>query len=549
MNKYTQISGKLLAASALALVMSTGLVACGGGGGGSSVVTPPPPASSVTISGTITYDRVPFNTSTNGLDYSSTRQEPVRGAIIELLDASNAVVASSVTGDDGSYSFADIDADTDVRVSTKAQLLSTTGSEYDIQVVDNTSSNALYTLNGSLVSSGTADSTRNLNASSGWGGTSYTSTRAAAPFAILDNLYEFVTTYQAVDPDIDFPMLNVYWSVNNRAASGDVTAGEIGTSNYTRFNGVPTLSILGDENNDTDEYDSHVIVHEAAHYFEDQISRSDSIGGAHGGGDRLDPRVAMGEGWGNAMSAIILEDQFYRDSSTSMQARGFQIDIENNNVTNPGWFSEFSVQSIIYDIWDSADDGTDSVSLGLEPIYEAFIDAEYTSSIATTTIFSWLDSLEQQSGVPSAAITALKTGQTINGTGPLGIGETNNGSIPSSLPVYKPVTTDGNPVRICSVNDAGVSNKLNNRDFLFLSVPTAGSYTLEMSRVSGAANTDPDFRVFDESNTFFSGSNSGDNNVETVTLNLESRNYFISAFDFNNLSDPGQDSCYDFTVQ
>jgi len=473
----------------------------------------------------------------------------VRGAIIELLDASNAVVASSVTGDDGSYSFADIDADTDVRVSTKAQLLSTTGSEYDIQVVDNTSSNALYTLNGSLVSSGTADSTRNLNASSGWGGTSYTSTRAAAPFAILDNLYEFVTAYQAVDPDIDFPMLNVYWSVNNRAASGDVTAGEIGTSNYTRFNGVPTLSILGDENNDTDEYDSHVVVHEAAHYFEDQISRSDSIGGAHGGGDRLDPRVAMGEGWGNAMSAIILDDQFYRDSSTAMQARGFQIDIENNNVTNPGWFSEFSVQSIIYDIWDNADDGADTVSLGLEPIYEAFIDAEYTSSIATTTIFSWLDSLEQQSGVPSAAITALKTGQTINGTGALGVGETNNGQIPSSLPVYKPVTTDGNPVRICSVNDAGISNKLNNRDFLFLSVPTAGSYTLEMSRVSGAANTDPDFRVFDESNTFFSGSNSGDNNVETVTLNLESRNYFISAFDFNNLEQPGQDSCYDFTVQ
>ena len=249
------------------------------------------------------------------------------------------------------------------------------------------------------------------------------------------------------------------------------------------------------------------------------------------------------------MSAIILDDQFYRDSSTAMQARGFQIDIENNNVTNPGWFSEFSVQSIIYDIWDNADDGADTVSLGLEPIYEAFIDAEYTSSIATTTIFSWLDSLEQQSGVPSAAITALKTGQTINGTGALGVGETNNGQIPSSLPVYKPVTTDGNPVRICSVNDAGISNKLNNRDFLFLSVPTAGSYTLEMSRVSGAANTDPDFRVFDESNTFFSGSNSGDNNVETVTLNLESRNYFISAFDFNNLEQPGQDSCYDFTVQ
>ena len=357
-----------------------------------------------------------------------------------------------------------------------------------------------------------------------------------------------MTTYQDVDPDIDFPMLNVYWSVNNRASGGDISIGEIGTSNYTRIGGVPTLSILGDENNDTDEYDSHVIVHEAAHYFEDQISRSDSIGGSHGGGDRLDPRVAMGEGWGNAMSAIILEDQFYRDSSTARQERGFQIDIENNNVSNPGWFSEFSVQSIIYDIWDSVDDGSDTVSLGLTPIYEAFTDPAYVAAIPTTTIFSWLDSLEQQN-VPAAGIAALKSGQRINGTGPLGVGETNDGGIPTSLPVYKLVTTDGVAARICSVNDAKTVNKLNNRDFLLLNVPTAGSYTLEMSRVSGAATTDPDFRVFDESDTFFSGSASGDVNVETVTLSLESRDYFISAYDFENLSEPGQDSCYDFTVQ
>jgi len=503
----------------------------------------------VKISGAVTYDRVPFNTATNGLDYTSTRQDPVRGAVIELLDGSNTVLATTVTGNDGSYSFADVDADTDVRVSTKAQLLSTTGSEYDISVVDNTSGNALYTLQGSLASSGTADSTRNLNASSGWGGASYTSTRAAAPFAILDNLFEFVTSYQAVDANIDFPMLRVFWSVNNRAASGNIADGDIGTSNYSRRNNIPTLSILGDENNDTDEYDDHVIVHEAAHYFEDQISRSDSIGGSHGGGDRLDPRVAMGEGWGNAMSGIILEDPFYRDSSTAMQARGFQINVENNNVTNPGWFSEFSVQSIIYDIWDDVDDGADTVTLGLLPIYQAFTDPDYTASIPATTIFSWLDSLELQTGVSAADITALKTGQSINGAGQLGVGEINDGNVPTSLPVYKTVTTDGAATRICSVNDAGTSNKLNNRDFLLLTVPTAGSYTLTMTRVNGAATTDPDFGVFSESNSFFSGSNSADVNVETVTLNLGVRDYFIDAFDFNNTEAPGQSSCYDFTVQ
>jgi hypothetical protein len=503
----------------------------------------------VTISGAVTYDRVPFNTVTNGLDYNSTRQDPIRGAVVELLDSSNAVLKTTVSGNDGSYSFADIDADTDVRISIKAQLLSTTGSEYNISVLDNTAGNALYTLQGSLTTSGSSDSARNLNASSGWGGSSYTATRAAAPFAILDNLYDVVTSYQAVDPDLDFPQLNVFWSVNNRAASGNVEDGDIGTSHYTLRNNIPTLSILGDENNDTDEYDSHVIVHESAHYFEDQISRSDSIGGSHGGGDRLDPRVAMGEGWGNAMSGIILQDSIYRDSSTAMQANGFQIDVDNNSVSNPGWFSEFSVQSIIYDLWDNSDDGSDSVSLGLLPIYQAFTDPDYKNSKATTTIFSWLDSLEQQTGVSAADITALKAGQMIDGTGPLGVGETHDGGVPTSLPVYKTVTTDGVAARICSVNDAGTGNKLNNRDFLYLTVPTAGNYTLTMTRVSGAASTDPDFRVFNQSNSFFSGSDSSVNNVETVTLNLDVRDYFIDAYDYENTDAPGQNSCFDFTVQ
>ena len=82
-----------------------------------------------------------------------------------------------------------------------------------------------------------------------------TTTRAAAPFNILDAVYEAMTDIAAVDTDVNFPLLQVFWSVNNVPVSGDVTQGQIGTSSYTRTNGVPTIRILGDENNDTDEYD------------------------------------------------------------------------------------------------------------------------------------------------------------------------------------------------------------------------------------------------------------------------------------------------------
>ncbi len=89
--------------------------------------------------------------------------------------------------------------------------------------------------------------------------------------------------------------------INNVPTAGDESSGQIITSNY---DGERNLWILGDENGDTDEFDDHIIIHEWAHYFEDQFSRADNIGGSHSLGDALDIRVAFGEGWGNAFSGI-----------------------------------------------------------------------------------------------------------------------------------------------------------------------------------------------------------------------------------------------------
>ena len=102
-----------------------------------------------------------------------------------------------------------------------------------------------------------------------------------------------------------------------------------------------------------------MIVHEAAHYFEDKLSRSDSVGGSHGPGDYLDMTVAFGEGFGNAWSAIISDNPSYRDSSGDGQGDGFEINIESDVDSAVGWFSETSVQRIIYDLYDSNDDGVD----------------------------------------------------------------------------------------------------------------------------------------------------------------------------------------------
>ena len=124
---------------------------------------------------------------------------------------------------------------------------------------------------------------------------------------------------------------------------------------------------MGDAGNDTDEYDAHVVSHEFGHYFEDQFSRSDSIGGSHSLNARLDMRVAFGEGWGNALSGVV-SGRVYRDTFGSAQSNSFGFDLESNSFTRPGWFSEGSVQSILYDIMDSANDGADTVSAGIGPV-------------------------------------------------------------------------------------------------------------------------------------------------------------------------------------
>ena len=72
--------------------------------------------------------------------------------------------------------------------------------------------------------------------------------------------------------------------------------------------------LSADPTEDTDEFDQHVIAHEFGHYIENSFSRADNIGGAHGRGDKLDIRVAFGEGFGYAFSAIVLGDPVARDS-------------------------------------------------------------------------------------------------------------------------------------------------------------------------------------------------------------------------------------------
>ncbi len=536
------------------------LSACSGGESSPTPPPPPPPpapppASNVSISGTATFDRVPNNAANNALDYNNIVRAPIRRHVVEAIDTAGAVVSTTTTDATGRYSVT-VAAGTPISIRVRAQLRSTSGATYNFQVADNTNANAPYVLAGSLASSGTANSTRDLNAGSGWGGTSYTGTRAAAPFAISDTVLEVVEDIVAVDSTVAFTPLNILWSTNNRPASGNIANGEIGTSFFSfNQNNEPFIALLGAENTDTDEYDSHVIVHEFGHYFEGTLSRSDSIGGDHNGRVALDPRLAFGEGFGNAFSGMILGDPRYRDSFGTNQATGFVINVEQNTHTPTGWFNEGSTASILYDIFDAASDGADTISAGFAPIYRAFRDVNYRETPLITNVHSYLAALANQSGVQAAGLDALITAQSIGSRRADVAGETNNGGIPSILPFYKLATVGGPATTVCSTNRIGTTNRLGNYDFVRLSNGTTRTVTITVTASSGrnAATVDPLFQVF-RRGALVTLRDVGGGTSETQTLSLPADDYIIAVASFANIgadaqNTAGDDACYNLTVQ
>ena len=260
----------------------------------------------------------------------------------------------------------------------------------------------------------------------------------------------------------------------------------------------------------------------------------------------------MGEGFGNALSGMITQDPFYRDSSQAQQSRGFSINVETND--SSGWFDESTVQAILYDLFDSPADGNDNLALGLGPIYETFTAQSYIEQPTFTSIFSFLAELRSQQANSAAAIDAFAASRGINVTNARAIGETNPGTfqdepIVYELPVYKQVTVNGGPVEVCSVNNAGEFNKLGNRDYVIFTA-TAGLHTLTMTRTSGASSRDPDFIIFRNGN-LVARAESGEADTETTNVNLAAGEHVIDTYDFINLGLGGgntADSCYDFQI-
>ena len=506
------------------------------------------------INGKATYDNIPHN-NLNALDYNNITLDPIRGAVVELIQGSS-IVQSTVTDLNGDYTFGVSINSGNYFVRVKAQALSAGTAVWDVRVVDNTNAQAQYAIDSSSFDVLTANIDRpTMNASTEFDGTSYTSINGA-PFHILDRVMDGILKIEAIDSDVIFPPVSINWSVNNSATGGSLTTGAIGTSFFTSNAGAgftgPQIFLLGAEDSDTDEYDGHVIIHEWGHYFENTLARSDSIGGSHSGNQRLDMRLAFGEGFGNAWSGIMTDDSFYRDSFGANQSQGFNINVESNNAINEGWYNEISVASILYDLYDSVNDGVDTTSLGLKPIYDIFVGKQQTTE-AFTSIFSFATYLKDENPGAIAGINAILAAQSISVTDIWGTGETNNaGRATDVLPVYTELIVDGASVNICSLNafdPTGDGNKLSVIRYLRTNISATGSYPITVSALAGQ---DPDIQIFKQGQLLLIGEAIG---AEDVTLNafsdFRTGLYVMAVYNFNNRASNASaaNECYDVRIR
>ncbi len=549
----TSLAGRAARVSLLMALAAT-VAACGGGGDSSSPApapaptpAPPPPSGSVAISGTATYEFVPAAADHTGLDYSVMADKPIRGATVQLLDGTGStVIASTVTGTDGRYSFT-LASSQAVIVRVRAELKQTASASVggrDIQVVDNTSSGALYTLDSAAFTP-TAATTQNLRAASGWTGGnagSYTGTRASGPFSVLDTAYAAQAKIAAVSPTTTLPPIKMNWSVNNVPGGNAPATGQIGTSYFTVEGGNAKLYLLGKDGTDTDEFDQHVVAHEFGHYLQYAISRDDSVGGTHTSDDKLDRRVAFSEGWGNGWSGIVFDDPYYTDSYGPRQQNGFFLNVSTPAAdADRGAYSETTGQYLVWSTYSA---------LGFAPVYGAL--TRMATSPTFTTLYNFADKLKA-AGADATTVTNLWATQDIVAADAYGTGETNNGGNPAYLPVYKDYgSTPGVTQNYCVTTANGADgNKLG--EYVYIRFTISGARTITVTRTSSTysspAAADPDLS-FVFSTGAKASSESSTANVETANLTLPSGTHVAALMDYNlmNQSSSSAQSCFNFVV-
>ncbi len=496
------------------------------------------PPVNVSPSGTLSYQYFPIGTN-NRIDYANGNVLPARGITVQLLDPLDTVLSSTKTNNSGAYSFSSVSVSGTFKIRMVAELKSTSAPIMDITVRNATAGStvgSIYTVSSSSVTASTCTSSCTVHVTATHPSSATNASNASGPFAILDVVKRGVDKVLTVDGSTTFPTLSIKTNSNTDGSYFTQSSSTCGT-------GVPNcIVLLGDEFSDPDHFDKAVIAHEFTHYLEGALSRSDSIGGAHSTNDHLEPRVAYGEGLGNAMGGIINDSKDYRDSTSS---GGFSFDLETGTHTTKGFYSESSVQSVIWDLYDSSSDSknsqTDSLSMTFAQIWAAVTSLRTVDSI--THFHEFAKSLKAANSGSAADITAIMAMESIATDE---ASETNVSSVASAggaashtctggssgyayTPLIQSVTADtGDLTGLNSSQFCGLTSYANNKLFgsRFYKITPASSGTLTVSVTDGQTDQEALAVILTRRGVVISGS---DTLVPSVNAGTIARNFSVTS--------------------
>lgn len=536
------------------------------------------------FSGYITYTRYKavYDKSigeASGLDYTAPSRPPVRGAVVELRKWDGTLIKTTNTSETGYFGF-DVPPNSLVYLVVRAELGDPANPH--LKVVNNTQPVAgsapaspeyvLYKKELKLEWIGTAPVTANYNIDAEWDSSAgdYKS-RDAAPFSILDTVYNAEQFVRRADPALSLPLLKIYWSDSNKE----------GAQKYLRQN-IMYLDGLNSES--TDEYDPHVITHEWAHYLLGTI-RDDTQGGAHTIAvlleDRkrtvINPSLAFSEGFAHAFAAMALGDPIFMNTKSVEQqsVSVWQLEVDEVldwSLAEGGYHSEVSVGQLIYDIFDGTGSEcdydvivpgnacvgptvNDGVELGFKPIYSTLKKLENAPSFIN--IFTFLKYLID--GEPSSRdeIVALagrehiyfEDNNSFDGQASHSYTDASNSFTREFFQrIYNPIYVQSGPLpasytttfqvghlqgqplatreEYSRISGDRLPNKLYNLIYFRFSAPDTGKYHVEVVP-TGAVNNDIYFMLKEGKNeVYVDGKNAG--LAEEVFRNLAKGDYSLA---------------------
>lgn len=341
---------------AVAMAIGLGLAAGCGDDGDSGVDANLGPH---TITGVVRYEDRPQQSSGR---LGTVQQLPARAVSISLIaEDDGAVLAEGVTGDDGTFT---LSFDSTMSPAEPVHLLAATFSEdpnRPVQVLR--SDGTVHGFGGPPFGNEATSQDLLVTESSG----------SAGAFNVYDQLVLNADTIRAElgrTPE----MLTARW--------------QLGSNDGTYYRrGGNTMHLLG-ASSDDDGYDDTVILHEAGHYVEDTIGRSDSPGGQHNGSP-TNPTLAWSEGFSTYWALAVRKAPVYGDSNAG-GGWAFNADVSITRTPMPtGTMDQLVAENMISEIlWDMGDapSGGDDDMLPGDHLANNRVQPDYLRAVVLRTV-------------------------------------------------------------------------------------------------------------------------------------------------------------------